>query len=190
MKKEIEVKILNIDQKKLKKSLKELGARRVFGRTLFHEIYLESPSKERRYSSFRLRSEGKKNFLTLKLKKDDLAFEIRDEFEMEIKDFEIALKILQLAGFKVFRQREKLREEYVLENVKIEIDEYPMMMPYMEIEAPSKKIMKNFLKKFNFSFKYTTNRTATEIIQNAGLNPDNLLFNKKPLANKIFNKSL
>jgi adenylate cyclase, class 2 len=179
MKKEIEVKILNINRKKLKKSLKELGAKRVFRCTLFHEIYWESPSNERQCSSFRLRSEGRKSFLALKLKKDDSAFEIRDEFEVEVGDFKTTAEILELVGFKVFRQREKLREEYLLENVKVEIDEYPGVMPYMEIEASSKQAVKDFLKKINFPLRYTTNRTATEIIQDAGLNPNKLLFNEK-----------
>jgi adenylate cyclase class 2 len=179
MKREIEVKILNVDQGKLRKSLKKLGAKRVFGPTIFHEVYWESPLKERKYSSFRLRSEGQKSFLTLKIKKEDSSFEIRDEFEVEVKSFEETKEILQLAGFKVFRDREKFREEYLLQDIKIEIDEYPGMMPYMEIEAPSKKAAKDFLKTIGFPLKYTTNRTATEIIQDAGLNPDNLLFKEK-----------
>lgn len=176
MKREVEVKILNVDPVKLRKNLKKLGAIRVFSPTVFREIYWESPSEERAYSSFRLRSEGKRNFLTLKMKKDDQHFEIRDEFEVEVGDFSMTMRILELAGFKVFREREKRREEYQIGTIKIEIDEYPKMKPYMEIEASHKKDVLTLLKQLGFPLKYTTNRTATEIIQDAGLDPNNLLF--------------
>lgn len=179
MRREVEVKVLNVDQKKLRKNLKKMGAKRVFSPTLFQEIYWESPAEERVYSSFRLRSEGKKSFLTLKLKKEDREFEIRDEFEVEVADFQMIAKILQLAGLKIFRRREKLREEYLVGNIKVEIDEYPRMMPYMEIEATSKLAVRNFLEELGFPLRYSTKRTATEIIRDAGLNPDNLLFDKK-----------
>jgi adenylate cyclase class 2 len=179
MKKEIEVKVLNIDPVKLRKNLKKMGAVQVFPPTLFREIYWESPAEERIYSSFRLRLEGKKSFLTLKIKKEDRHFEVRDEFEVEVGDFSMALKILELAGFKIFREREKRREEYRIGTIKVEIDEYPKMRPYMEIEASSKKDALTFLKQLGFPLKYTTNRTATEVIQDAGLDPNRLLFLKK-----------
>lgn len=176
MKREVEVKILNIDAVKLRRNLKKLGAVRIFPPTVFREIYWESPAKERVYSSFRLRSEGKKNYLTLKIKKDDQHFEIRDEFEVEVGDFSMTMKIFELAGFKVFCEREKRREEYRIGTIKIEIDEYPKMKPYMEIEASNKKDALALLKQIGFPLKYTTNRTATEIIQDAGLDPNHLLF--------------
>lgn len=180
MRKEIEVKILNIDRERLRATLKKLGARQVLKPTLMRELYLESPVKERVYSSFRLRAQGKNSFLTLKLKKgEDKKFEIRDELEVEVDDFNAMRKILRLAGFTIFRQREKIREEYQLGKIKVEIDEYPKMKPYMEIEAFSKKEIKDFLKKIGFPLEYTTSGTATEIIQNAGVNPDYLLFWKK-----------
>jgi len=178
MKKEIEVKILNIDKASIGKTLKKLGAIKILKPTLMRELYWESSAKKRLYSSFRLRSEGNDNFLTIKLKKEDNNFEIRDEFEVAVGDFGKTKKILELAGFKVFRQREKVREEYKLGKTKIEIDQYPNMNPYLEIEGSSKKEVEKFLKKLGFSLKYTTNRTATEVIRDAGLDPNFLFFKK------------
>lgn len=178
MKKEIEVKILNIDPRKLRIRLKKIGAKQLLKPTVFKELYFESPLKKNIYSSFRMRNEGKDNFLTLKLKKEDKRFEIRDEFQVKIDDFEIMKKIFSILNFKIFRQREKIREEYKLGGLKIEIDTYPKMKPYLEIEATNKKDILNFLRKINFPLKYTTNKTATELIRDAGLNPDKLLFEK------------
>jgi adenylate cyclase class 2 len=160
MKKEIEVKILNKP-------------------TLFREIYWETSIKKREYSSFRLRSEGNNCFLTLKIKKDDNKFEIRDELEVKVSDFLIVTKILKLTGFKIFRQREKKREEYNIGRIKIEIDKYPYLKPYLEIEGSNKIEIKKILNKLGFSFRHTTNKTATEIILDAGLNPNYLLFKKR-----------
>lgn len=184
MKKEIEVKILNIDLKKMRLKLKRLGATQVLKPTMMRELYFKSPLLKIKYSSFRLRAEGKKNFMTLKLKKNDRLFEIRDEFEIEVDNFNTTKEILQFAGFKIFRQREKKREEYLIGKIKIEIDQYPKMKPYIEIEASNKKDVEKFLEKINFPLNYTTKKTATEIISRAGLNPNNLIFSKKTRPSK------
>jgi len=179
MKKEIEIKILNIDPEKLRINVKKLGGERIFKPILLRELYLESPSTKRVYSSFRLRSEGKRSFLTLKMKKEDRQFEIRDEYEVEVSDFGTTRRILELAGFKVFRQREKMRESYRVGAIRIEVDTYPEMNPYAEIESANKKDIKKFIEKMGFALEYATKKTATEIIRDAGLNPDNLVFPKK-----------
>ncbi|MDP2630719.1 MAG: class IV adenylate cyclase [Candidatus Uhrbacteria bacterium] len=179
MKQEIEIKILNIDAKKLSMNIKNLGGKKILEPTLLSELYFESPIRNPRYSSFRLRSEGKQTLLTLKMKKDDPHFEIRDEYQVEVQSFEMTKQILELAGFKVFRQREKIRESYMVETVRVEIDTYPHMKPYAEIEAASKKDALKFLKQIGFELEYASKKTATEIIRDAGLNPDDLMFEKK-----------
>ncbi len=176
MKKEVELKILNINPTKTRKILRALGAKKTMPSTLLRELYFRGNGN---FSSLRLRSEGKKQYLTLKTKQEDKKFNIRMEHQIEVSDFDMTKKILELLGYTVFRQREKLREHYELPKVHIEIDQYPHMMPYMEIEAPSKKIAEDFIKKFGFPLSLTTNKTASEIIQDAGLNPDNLCFKEK-----------
>lgn len=176
MKKEVEIKILNIDPKKLKNKIIKLGGKQILKLTLFREFYLDSPIKNRKYSSFRIRSEGKKCFLTIKTKKDDNKFEIRNEHEVSVSNEKIIQDILSIAGFKIFRKREKKRESFLLNDIKIEIDTYPQMNPYVEIEGKNKKEIMQIIKKLDFSFKYANKKTATEIIKDAGLNPDNLVF--------------
>ena len=145
MKKEIEIKILNIDPSKLKRMIKNLGGRQILRSTLMRELYFESPADNRAYSSFRLRSEGNKIFLTLKVKKEDKRFEIRDEYEVEVNNFDTMKNILELAGFKCFRRRGKKRESYRLGNTRIEIDTYPGMNPYAEIESAKKRDKEKYM---------------------------------------------
>ena len=69
--KEIEVKILNINKSKMRKKLLKLGAKQTLKPTLFKELYFTDPqdkNNKRKYSSFRLRLEGKKAKITLKQK--------------------------------------------------------------------------------------------------------------------------
>jgi len=179
MKKEIEIKILNINPRKLRNTIKKLGGKQILRPTLLRELYFESPSGERVYSSFRLRSEGEKNFLTLKVKRNDKRFEIRDEYEVEVSDFAVTKSILELAGFKIFRQREKIRESYCVGTAHIEVDTYPGMRPYAEIESTNKKEIEKFIEKIGFPLEYATKKTATEVIRDADLNPDDLVFPKK-----------
>lgn len=180
--KEIELKILNIDRNKIKKSLKKLGATVIMKPTLVKELYFEMPilpDKQRKFSSFRLRSEGKNNYLTIKIKKgdgEDKIYHIREEVQISVSNFKQTKILLELLGFKAFRCREKIREDYKLGEIKIEIDQYPKMKPYIEIEGTNKKSIEQFLDKLGFPIRYTTNDTATQIIRRAGLDPNKLLF--------------
>lgn len=178
MKKEIEVKILNIDKRKMRKILREIGAKQMLKPTLFKEYYFKSHIGNEAFSSFRLRSEGKRCFMTIKTKEKDNQFNIHNEYEVEVGSLDSAKKILEIAGFLAFRQREKYREEYKFGSVKVEIDEYPGVSPYVEIEAGTKKEAEQFIRKIGFMPKHTTNKTATEVIIDSGLSPDNLFFGK------------
>ncbi len=181
--KEIELKILNVDGAKLRRGLRKLGARRLFPPVLVREVFLEQagvPVEGRGYSSFRLRSVGKTCELTVKVRKTDKRYSVHDEFEVNVSGFEETLKLLTVLGFQVFRRREKVREEWKLGGVKVEIDEYPKMLPYMEIEGRSREAVGRFLKSLGMSAEHATNATATEIMRGAGLDPDNLVFKKTP----------
>lgn len=181
--KEIELKILNIDGVKLRKGLRKLGAKRVLTPVLVREVFLEQagvPVEGRAYSSFRLRSVGTKCELTVKVRKSDKKYSVHDEFEVNVSGFDETLKLLNALGFRVFRRREKVREEWKLGGVKVEIDEYPKMLPYMEVEGRSRKAVERFLKSLGVSAEHASNATATEIVRGAGLDPDNLVFKKTP----------
>jgi len=177
MKKEIEVKILNIDLKGFRATLRARGARRIQKPTLFTEIYWKSPLPNPAFSSFRIRHEGARSFLTVKLSKTQHAkFLLREEYEITIGDFEMARQIVSLLGFSVFCERQKIRESYTLKGSRIEIDQYPLMKPYAEIESSTIVSAQSIMRKLGYSFDDTVNMTATEVIKGAGRNPYKLMF--------------
>lgn len=175
---EVEVKILNIDTDKIIQELLERGAEVLQPRTLFKEAYFDTLHKKESISTLRLRDEGGKVYLTVKTLPGKLSnsFLKRVEHEAEVSSYEKIREILEILGFKEFRSRQKYRQSFKINNCKVEIDEYPKMKPYLEIEAKNETDLRNFMKTFNIPFAISTNMTATQIIEKAGLNPNNLVF--------------
>jgi len=83
----------------------------------------------------RIRSEGLKHLLTIKIVGDKYPI----EEEIEISDPKKTEKILFNLGCKFERTNQKLRESYSKGNVNFDIDFYPGAIPILEIEAKSEK---------------------------------------------------
>lgn len=177
---EVEAKILDIDLEAFKTKIEKLGARPLGGRILMREFFLEPPSyneETAQFSSCRLRQEGEHAFFTVKKRVANDEAVIRDEHQVEVSNFDTFLSAVELLGFTVFRRREKYRETYELkEGVKIEIDLYPQMQPYAEIEATSEEALWDTVAQLGYSKEETSAQTATELIRSMGLNPDSLMF--------------
>lgn len=181
--KEIELKVLEIDRQALRAKLRRIGARRVFGPTFVREFYFE-PDKNmrgaRKYSSFRLRAVGKYYELTVKVGRKNVGrsqgqnkpaqtLKVRDEYEVQVSDLARARELVEALGYRVFREREKTREEYHLWEVKIEIDEYPGMPPYMELESTRERSLFRVLGALGYRRDQVTTATATELLARYGL---------------------
>jgi len=181
--KEVEVKILNIKLEEFKKKIENLGARPLGSRMFMKEVFLEPPGYSEEaalFSSCRLRREGEKVFFTVKSKIESNNAIIREEHQVEVSDFDTFLHAFELLQFRVFRIREKYREAYELkEGVRIEIDLYPQMEPYAEIEAQTEEELWDAVDFLGYSKEETSSQTATELIRSVGLNPDSLVFEKK-----------
>lgn len=180
---EVELKILNVNVPAMRRKLKKLGLKRVMKPTLLREIHFTSKTFNGRGSSaslFRLRKEGDESFLTVKTKRrKDRRFDVRQETEISVSDFEKTEKILKSVGFEVLREREKFREEYRAKGIKVEIDNYPKIKPYAEIEGSDKKAVLKLLLMLGYSLRDTTNKTATGILKEAGIGDGKLTFGKR-----------
>lgn len=185
MHKEIEVKVLNINVGEIRTLLKRAGAKKLFGPTLFREIFWKSKEKNPKYSVLRLRMEGKKSFLTLKVNVPSKNLKVRKEYEVEVSDFEMTRQILTLAGFIESQIREKYREAYRTRDVRIEIDRYPGVPSYLELEGKNEAVMRKFLAKLGIPFSKTTAMTSSEVIISAGKNPKRLVFGKTSLVRDL-----
>ena len=173
MLREIEIKILEINLKKLQQKLKKVGAKKI-EECKIHECIFDHPDKSisKRHELFRIRKNGKRTEITYKTNPaKNSKFIEHDEYETIAEDFETSCTIMKLAGFEIIRDREKKRILYKLGNAKFEIDKYPTIPAYVEIEG-TKKSIQEALKKIGYSMKDTTNMTSSQVLKQYGQNPN------------------
>ena len=141
---EIEVKFLDIDQKKMELRLKKIGAKKIFDRVFRSKAFDYPDLKLTNDSSWvRIRDEG--DNITMAFKKR-LGAKTADgsqndegmlEHEIIVNDFESATNILLSVGLIEYFFEEKRRIRYMLDDIEFDIDICPALNPYLEIESNS-----------------------------------------------------
>ncbi|MFH1308128.1 MAG: class IV adenylate cyclase [archaeon] len=174
---EIELKILNINTKEIEKKLIKLGAKKIPQRLVVEKHFDFKDNKiTNKGDLLRLRKIGDKAEICHKsTKQKDSNFKINEEIEANVDNFKVVEKILLNIGLIVKKHREKKRTSFKLNNLHIEIDKYPEIPPYLEIEGPKKEIL-NLLNKLNFSLKQTTSDFSSKVIKSYGKNSNFLKF--------------
>ncbi len=139
---EIEVKFLDINTESLIKKLEKLGAKRIFER-LYRRRVFDYPDLrlDDNYSWVRLRDEGDQITLAFKQRikpgekgEND---QTMHESEIIVSDFEETTNILINIGLIEKSYQENKRIRYVLDDIEFDIDFWPQVPPYLEIEAES-----------------------------------------------------
>ena len=74
-----------------------------------------------------------------------------DEYELAVDDFESMKRIFEGLGLFPLYEFNKHRTTYKLNNTNFEIDAYPGIPTFLEIEAPNLKKLKEFVSGFGFS---------------------------------------
>lgn len=136
MKTEYEIRVLEINKEEMIKKLEELGAIKKGDFNQKRYVYDLKPVQRGKW--IRLRTNGKVATLTYK----DIVSNTIDgtkEVEFEVEDFEKANEFLEKIGFASRSYQENNRISYVLNGVEIDIDSWPMIPTYMEIEGNSEK---------------------------------------------------
>ena len=135
--KEIELKILNINVKEVKEKLKELQAQKVFDGNV-HATHLDSKDYRLRKEGkdLRVRTVGDKIEFCFKGPNESSKFKTKEEIEVNTSSLQDTIKILNKLGFEAWGEFKKHRESYKIGNVRFEIDTYPELPTFLEIEAP------------------------------------------------------
>lgn len=134
---EIECRFLEIDKDKLIQRLLELGATDK-GEVLLEEIIMYDSAEEwRKVNKFiRLRKAGNTSTIAYKEYKKQ-AVDGAYEIEFEVDDYEKTVLFFEKIGFKPFRFQQKKRHSFILDDIIFDIDTWPNVPPYLEIEAES-----------------------------------------------------
>lgn len=143
MKTEYEIRILDVNKEELIKKLEKLGAIKNGKFNQKRYVYDLKPVEKGKW--IRLRTNGINTTLTYK----DIVSNTIDgtkEVEFKVEDFDKANEFLEKIGFKSRSYQENERIQYILNDVEIDIDSWPMIPTYMEIEGKSEEEVLNMKK--------------------------------------------
>ena len=165
MRTEYEVRILEIDVVALRKKLEEIGASLEWDQIQRRYVYDFIPKVDSKW--IRLRTNGIKTTLTIK----DLVTSKIDgtrELEIEVDDFDKTNKILEELGYTPRNYQENRRIQYIFDGVEIDIDSWPMIPTYLEIEGNSEEEVYKTVELLGYKMEDVTTRDVEGIYKDYG----------------------
>lgn len=114
--------------------------------------------------------------LTIKhvLKNDESGIQQMKETEILVSSLEETNELLENLGFSYRSYQEKRRKKYVLNDHEIDIDTWPGLPTYFEVEGRDKADLNNILSVLGYSFKDAVSCTVDEIYKKIGLDINNM----------------
>ena len=164
--KEIEVRFLEINKNVLIGKLIELGAKDRGEAMLEEVIVYDAEMKwpdERRF--VRLRKNGDTTLLSYKENKGQTV-DSTIEVEFGVANFEKAQLFFEKIGLVCFRRQQKKRHTFTLGEVTIDIDTWPRIPTYVELEGPSEKALKDMATDLGFDWRDAVTKDARWVIEN------------------------
>jgi adenylate cyclase class 2 len=131
---EFEGKILDVDPDALAGLILDKGGQRLGETLLRRYVYDVVPGDRSKW--VRLRDTGDDTTLTVKEITSD-AIDGTREIEVRVDDFVATNTILAMLGFRPKSYQENKRTSFSLDGAQLEIDTWPRIPPYLEIEARS-----------------------------------------------------
>lgn len=121
----------------------------------------------------RLRKSNEKVELTvkhiLKGNLEDGLFQKILETEIITSSFETTNELLENLGLAKRNYQEKIRYSYEYKTAKIEVDIWPLIEPYMEIECDDENIINEIINKLNFEEKKIVSVNTEQLYKEKGL---------------------
>jgi adenylate cyclase class 2 len=163
---EIECRFLEIDKDALVKKLVQLGAHDE-GETMLEEIIIyDKDLKWRKENRFiRLRKIGDITKLSYKEHREhtvDGTFEI----ELGIDDYKKAELFFDKIGLNPYRHQQKKRHSFKLDGVTFDIDTWPRIPAYVELEGESEDALKKAAAVVGYDWKDAIFHNASWVIEN------------------------
>jgi adenylate cyclase class 2 len=188
---EIEVKVLNIDRETLREKLRALGAvceGREFQQNRMYDypdrrLYLQEDGSYIRIRQIRSLDPDQTNqtnqssqILTLKKTLSRDKYKIAKETETAVADPEAMEQFLLQLGFVRVRIDEKIRESWVWNRIRFELDEWAGLPPYLEVEAPDEAAVSEGLAQLGYTLEQATSMNLNEVLALYKIEADSLCF--------------
>lgn len=168
---EYEGRVLDIDKEAVQRKLADCGAELIVRKGYRRYVFNTIPAIKDRW--VRLRTDGQRAKLTVK-EMSAATVDGVQEWETVVDDFETTLIMLEKMGLKPKGYQENRRELYILDGVKLSIDEWPGLKPLLEIEGYSKDEVYGMLGRLGLSSdKFTANSISQIYLDELGINLDN-----------------
>ncbi|MFC9872754.1 class IV adenylate cyclase [Nocardia salmonicida] len=132
---EHEAKILDIDPDTIDRHILDKGGHKLGERFMRRYVYDITPGVDGKW--IRLRDDGKRTTLAVKEITSD-AIDGTHEVEVSVDDFAATNALLEMMGFSAKSYQETKRTSYTLDGAELELDTWPGIPPYLEIEAATK----------------------------------------------------
>lgn len=157
---EYEVRVLEINIDEMIKKLEALNAKKVGEWEQKRYVYDLIPKSENAW--LRLRTNGTETTLTYKnVEKNTI--DGTKELEIVVSDFEKTNNMLELMGYHHRGYQENKRIRYILDDVEIDLDTWPLIPSYMEIEGKNEKEVNDILAELNISKEKITALNCQDI---------------------------
>lgn len=172
---EYEVRVLEINVEEVVEKLKSIGAEFCWDKLQKRYVYDFIPKVDNKW--IRLRTNGEKTTLTIK---NLVSSEIdgTQELEVVVDNFERCNLILKELGYEAKGYQENRRIQYMINGVEIDIDYWPLIPTYLEIEGRSEEAVYETLKLLGFSESDATTRDVEGIYLDYGHNLNDIYYLK------------
>lgn len=150
---EIECRFLEINKDALIKKLRELDASDR-GEDMFHEFIFYDKDLTWKNTKKMVRVRKTKDNVSIAYKFHQ--FETIDgtqEIELNVDSMEQAKLFLESVGLCCVREQEKIRHTFLLDDVSVDIDTFPLIPTYVELEGESEIVLKKTAAKLGFDWK-------------------------------------
>ena len=154
MKTEYEVKVLDSDFTAIRAKLAEAGGKLLQPRRMMKRYILDYEAADLQKSNayIRVRDEGDRVTTTYKLTESRSVDGVK-ELEVEVSELETMIEIYKNLGLVVHSYQETFRESWEVDGVEVELDEWPWLDPFIEIEGHSEQEVRSLVEKLGYQWQ-------------------------------------
>lgn len=158
MKLEIEATFVDINKEELRAKLKTAGAKLIQPEVLMHRVVFNTG----KHSFLRVRDEGNRIVMTYK-KHHNNTLTGTEEINVEVNNYDDTIAILKASGLHAKSDEDSYRESWELDGVEIDIDTWPWIPSYVEIEGESPEAVEAVAEKLGFDMQSTIIGSVDEV---------------------------
>ena len=163
---EFEAKVLEVEPEEVAAVVLAAGGEFVGKFLMRRFVYDVVPGDASRW--VRLRDDGRRCTLAVKEIAHD-GIDGTQETEVVVGDFGMTDLLLQRMGFRAKSYQENRRTSYTVAGAAVEIDEWPMIPPYLEIEADSRERVVEVAATLGFEESRLTGENTVKVYARYGI---------------------